>query len=252
MCSTRSRTVSIPSEARRSAIFGPTPDRDSTRRSSTSTLLGFGAPWSMPAKPASAGRKLTERARTPRAYAPVRTSTRARGEGDADPAEPDLVRARVIDDVVRLPRSVGEVDEAVVPREKRVRDTGAGGPRDDASSPDFGVLVPERDRSRSFEDDEELLLRCMAVRRISLAARRDGHVAEAGVDRPDHVTEVEVYRAGVELPPDSLFDVGDPAGTRRDLADLGLADRSLAFPGMRAADVHPARVHPGDAGARQH
>src|SRR6187402_3384776 len=97
MCSTRSRTVSIPSEARRSAIFGPTPDRDSTRRSSTSTLLGLGAPWSMPAKPAG-------------------------GERHADPAEPDLVRARVVDDVVRLPRPIGEADEAVVPGEKRVRD----------------------------------------------------------------------------------------------------------------------------------
>src|SRR3954471_5663813 len=109
MCSTRSRTVSIPSEARRSAIFGPTPVRDSTRRSSTSTLLGFGAPWSIPAKPASAGRELTERARTPGAYARVRTSTAACGKRHADPAELDLVGAWVVDDVVRLPGPVGKV-----------------------------------------------------------------------------------------------------------------------------------------------
>src|SRR3954467_6037521 len=133
MCSTRSRTVSIPSEARRSAIFGPTPESDATRRSSTSPLLGFGAPWSMPAKPASAGRELTERARTPGGYAPVRTSTPACGEGHADPAEPDLVRAWVVDVVVRLPRPVGEVGEAVLPREKRVRDAGACRARDDAT-----------------------------------------------------------------------------------------------------------------------
>src|SRR6185369_2746025 len=115
MCSTRSRTVSIPSEPRRSAIFGPTPDRDSTRRSSTSTiLLGFGAPWSMPAKPASAGRELTERARTCRAYARVRTSTPAGRERDADSTEPDLVGARVVDDVVGLAHPVRQISEAVV------------------------------------------------------------------------------------------------------------------------------------------
>jgi hypothetical protein len=40
--------------------------------------------------------------------------------------------------------------------------------------------------------------------------------------------------------------------TRRDLPDLGLADRRLALPRMRPADIHPARVHPGDPGAREH
>src|SRR5215213_7438708 len=219
MCSTRSRTVSIPSEARRSAIFGPTPERDSTRRS-TSTLLGFGAPWSMPAKPASAGRELTERARTLRGYAPVRTSTPACGEGHADPAEPDLVRAWVVDDVVRLPRPVGEVDEAVLPREKRVHYASACGPRDDATPPDLGALVAEHYSSRPLEDDEELFLRAMAVWRITLGARRDGHVAEAGLYRPDDVAKVEVDRARVELPPDALVEVGDPPGTRRDLVDV--------------------------------
>src|SRR6187200_1613354 len=114
MCSTRSRIVSIPSEERRSAILGPTPGRDCTGRSPTSTLLGFGAPWSMPAKPASAGRELKERARTPGAYAPVRTSTPAGRERHADPAEPDLVGTRVVDDVVGLTRPVRQVGEPFV------------------------------------------------------------------------------------------------------------------------------------------
>src|SRR5215213_1099464 len=220
MYSTRSRTVSIPSEARRSEIFGPTPVRDSTRRSSKSTRLGFGAPWSMPAKPASAGRELTKRARTPGTYARVRTSTAACGERHADPAEPDLIRAWVVDDVVRLPRPVGEVDEAVLPREKRVRDASACGPRDDATPPDLGALVSEHYSSRPLEDDEELFLRAMAVWRIALGARRDGHVAETGLYRPDDVAKVEVDRARVELPPDALVEVGDPPGTRRDLVDV--------------------------------
>src|SRR6187431_557922 len=121
MYSTRSRTVSIPSEARRSAILGPTPDRVSTDRS-RSTLLGFGAPWSMPAKPASAGRELTERARTRGAYAPVRTSALSRRKRHADPAEPDLVGAWVVDDVVWLPRAVRQIGEPVASRLEGMRD----------------------------------------------------------------------------------------------------------------------------------
>jgi hypothetical protein len=69
---------------------------------------------------------------------------------------------------------------------------------------------------------------------------------------PTTITEVEVDRARVEPPTGFPGRCWRSGRTRRDLADLGLADRSLAFPGMRAADVHPARVHPGDAGARQH
>src|SRR6185436_5306607 len=122
MCSTRSRTVSIPSEARRSAILGPTPGRDCTARSSTSTLLGFGAPWSMPAKPASAGRDLTERARARGTYAPVRTSAPAGRDRNADSAEPDLVGARVVDDVVGLARAVRQVGEPLVAGPERMPD----------------------------------------------------------------------------------------------------------------------------------
>src|SRR6187200_1486533 len=100
MCSTRSRRVSIPSPASRSAILGPTPGSDCTGRSSPLARLGLGAPWSMPAKPASAGRELTERARARGAYAPVRTSASPHREGDADAPKPDLLRPWVEDDVV--------------------------------------------------------------------------------------------------------------------------------------------------------
>src|SRR6185312_9802606 len=143
MCSTRSRTVSIPSEARRSAILGPTPGRDCTGRSSTSTFLGFGAPWSMPAKPASAGRELTERARTRGAYAPVRTSAPAGRDRDADSTEPDLVCARVVDDIVRLPRAVRQVGEPLVAGPERMRDSRARRARQDAPAADVRALVAE-------------------------------------------------------------------------------------------------------------
>src|SRR6185295_17584154 len=155
MCSTRSLSVSIPSEARRSAIFGPTPGSECTGRSSTSIRLGFGAPWSMPAKPASAGRELTERARTRGAYAPVRTSAPAGRERDADSTEPDLVGARVVDDVVGLARPVRKVSEAVVSGQEGVRDGSPGRAGDDASPPHLRALLPESDRARALEDDEE-------------------------------------------------------------------------------------------------
>src|SRR5881409_1174282 len=71
--------------------------------------------------------------------------------------EPDLVRAWVVDDVVRLPRPVGEVDERLLPGLERVRNPRPGRTRDDASSPDLGCLFAERHRPRAFEHDEELL-----------------------------------------------------------------------------------------------
>src|SRR5215212_908709 len=153
MCSTRSRTVSMPSDASRSAILGPTPGSDSTRLSATSTLLGFGAPRSMPAKPASAGRELTERARTRRAYAPVRTSALPRGHRDPDPAEPDLVGPRVVDDVVGLPRAVRQIGEPLVAGAEGVRNVRARGARHDGPAPYLGAVVTQRDRAGAFEDD---------------------------------------------------------------------------------------------------
>src|SRR6186997_180991 len=220
MCSTRSRTVSIPSEARRSAILGPTPGRDCTGRSSTSTLVDFGAPWSMPAKPASAGRELTERARTRGAYAPVRTSALSRRKRHADPAEPDLVGAWVVDDVVWLPRAVRQIGEPVASRLEGMRDPRAGRSRHDRPPPHLRAFVAERDRSRALEDDEELLLGRVTVRGIALGSGRDRHVAQTGRYRADDIAEIEVDRAGLELPAKPLREVRDPARARRDLADL--------------------------------
>src|SRR6185369_8759572 len=204
------------------------------------------------AKPASAGRELTERARTRGAYAPVRTSTPAGRERDADSTEPDLVGARVVDDVVGLARPVRKVSEAVVSGQEGVRDGSPGRAGDDASPPHLRALIPENDRPRALEDDEELLLRSVAVRLIALGSGRDRHVAEACLDGADHVTEVEVDRTRVERPADALGEVGDAARAWRNVADLGLAHGGLTLPGTRPADVHPARMHPGDARARQH
>jgi hypothetical protein len=122
----------------------------------------------------------------PRAYAPLRTSMRACGEGHADPAEPDLVRARVVDGRRSAPASRRRGRRGRRPLRENECATRVPAGRETTlprwistfSSPSvtFPIL---RGRRRA-------LLCGMAVRRISLAARRDGHVAEAGLDRPDH------------------------------------------------------------------
>src|SRR5438270_925658 len=53
----------------------------------------------------------------------------------ADAAPRDLAGARVVADVVRVTRPVGEELQAVEAGTKRVRDAGSRGPRDDGASP---------------------------------------------------------------------------------------------------------------------
>ncbi len=62
---------------------------------------------------------------------------------DAEAAERDLARARVVRHVVRLPRSVREQDERLVARAKGVRDLRRGRTRDDAAGP-YRVLLVAR------------------------------------------------------------------------------------------------------------
>ncbi len=77
-------------------------------------------------------------------------------------------------------------------------------------------------------------------------------MAEAGLHRADDVAEVEVDGTGLELPADAVGQVRDALRPRRDLTDIRRADSRLSLPRMRTPDVHPARMHPGDAGPRQH
>src|SRR5207247_5709728 len=118
----------------------------------------------MPAKPASAGRKLTERARARRAYAPIRMSALSRRQGDADAAKSDGVRQRLVDDVVRLTCSVGQIREPSLAGAEGVGHLCTRRPGDDAPATNVRGLLAERDRPASVEGDEEFLLGAVAVR----------------------------------------------------------------------------------------
>src|SRR5262245_31815480 len=93
-----------------------------------------------------------------------------------EPAEVDLVRARVVADVVGPPRPVGEKRQARLAGAKRMRDPRPGGTRDHMAGPDRLLLVGdagadalrarmELQRSLAVEHDEDLLVGGVAVRR---------------------------------------------------------------------------------------
>src|SRR5207248_10665531 len=108
-----------------------------------------------------------------------------REAGDTpESADEDLVRAGIPADVVRIPGSVREIGEAGLPGEEAVRDARAGRARDDAAAADgvpllrLGLMVgarlrrlPEQELALAVEDDEDLLLRRMRVRRRALLPR---------------------------------------------------------------------------------
>src|SRR6266540_4105637 len=94
----------------------------------------------------------------------------------ADAAPGDLVRARVVADVVRLPRAVHEVGHSVRPGAERVSDPRGGRTGDDRPRADGMVFSlrpvlgrtrgrPQLKRPVAFEHDEHLFLFGMAMRR---------------------------------------------------------------------------------------
>src|SRR5206468_2598660 len=82
-------------------------------------------------------------------------------------------------------------------------------------------------------------------------ARWEGHMAEAGLEGSDQVAEIQVDGGARKLEAQAVDEVRDPARARRDLADLGLARRSLPLTRMRPAHFHPAGAHPRDSRARE-
>src|SRR5438067_12848756 len=97
----------------------------------------------------------------------------------ADAAEEDLVRAGVVADVVRVTLPVGEIGQTALARVQRVGHAGARRPGDDVAGADRMLLGlapllsasragPELEQALALEDDQDLLLGRMAVRRRSL------------------------------------------------------------------------------------
>src|SRR3954451_22656364 len=109
-----------------------------------------------------------------------------------DPAEEDLVRPRVVADVIWLAGAVGQVGEACLPALEAVRDPGRCGARDDMAATEGVRLVghglhrhrrpgrpPELERPLPVEHDEDLLVGGMAMRRRGLLVRRQGNPVES-------------------------------------------------------------------------
>src|SRR5688572_29198155 len=108
-----------------------------------------------------------------------------------EPAEVDLVRARVVADVIRLSRAVGKEGQARLARPEPVREPGPGRARNHVAGTDRMLLVDaalahalrarvQLEYALAVEHDEELLVRGMAVRRRAFAAGGEVAPVEPG------------------------------------------------------------------------
>ena len=99
------------------------------------------------------------------------------------------------------------------------------------------LLVPEEQRATAFEDDEQLLLGRVAVRRAAELPGRDGDVLEPAEDGARRPREVALVPADVAVirPLDfrDVLERDDPVGARaRRRGQLGRAGLGLELPGM--------------------
>src|SRR6266540_3687309 len=158
----------------------------------------------------------------------------------ADAAEIDLLRARVPGDVVRLARAVGEQLHPAGARVERVTDARARRARDHRAGPHRVSLLAEDADAVALEDDEELLLRSVAVHRAVELARRDVRVVEPGFDRTRGRAELARAVAELAAVKELRLDVLEPDDVRRShagLRQLRLGQRSLELPLVRQVDV---------------
>ena len=163
----------MPSRSSRSATFGPTPASVSTEASG-----------SIRGRVGSAGRCPRPRTRsTGRLRLAVPVAQGLDAPDDADAAQGDLARPRVVGDVVGLARAVREVDEVGATGAERVRRRRVPGGRPTtcpgrtgcSSSPRRSVPSPSRTTKISSSAEWQ----CGGQ---PIAAGGDGHVREAGAD----------------------------------------------------------------------
>src|SRR5436190_4722897 len=134
-----------------------------------------------------------------------------------------------------------------------------GRPRDDVAAAESMRLLrlgrcvaaglrrcPELERALAVEDDEDLLLRRVAVRRSALLVRRQRDPVQPGPARPGVPSRMLHHAAVVAL---ELVEVHDRARARTRLGPLEVllaVERMLALPGLG-----PRREEPVAAGLRQ-
>src|SRR5436190_6326012 len=186
----------------------------------------------------------------------VRQVLEPRDQPEAAPV--DLVRARVVANVVRLPRPVGEKRHTPFARsevvaEPRARWTGNHVPGADrviltlAAVFDLSRRRPELERALSFEDDEDFLVCGVAVRRcagvaVLQVAPVEARADCAGLDR--HACPAP--RVAVVLRVD-LARVDDVRGPGRRLREAWLARCGLTVP-----RTQPTRHLEDEAGVVAH
>src|SRR6266480_2129884 len=175
---------------------------------------------------------------------PVIEPVEARDHAHA--AEVELVRAGVVRDVVRLARSVGEKLEARVPRPKGVRDSRSGGSGDDVAAPNRMLLVAQQADALAAEDDEDFLLRGVAVGRYVQLPGRGFHVRDSRTLGACGDPELAARGLDLALPPllvRKLVDVDDSAGARAWVGEIGRAERRLCRPLVGLELRNPDRAH---------
>src|SRR5919201_2171418 len=171
---------------------------------------------------------------------------------DAYAAPIDLVRARVVRDVVGLTCPPREDREHRVTGAECVCDTCSRRTGDDAAAAYRGrvdsVGAIELEGAFALEHDEDLFFPRMTVRNGGQRSGRRLDVFQPGPTRADRRAEV----AAAPLIVHARFDVVDVDDRRGALCFRFVPlDRRLAVPRMRIdIDLHRARNEPGKAGAR--
>src|SRR5215210_8969433 len=175
-----------------------------------------------------------------------------------DAAEGDRVRARVVADVVRLLRSVGEIRDAAVARDDRV---GGARPRragDDMARAELVILAdrtecrrggswPKLERPCSFEHDERLGLEGVDVRNGAALARRPANPVQPRAlgSRGGREQLVTVLVEG------EIVEADHVRGPLPRLGELELADLGLDLPGVVHASFRPGIAEPQGLRARE-
>src|SRR5205085_3065927 len=180
---------------------------------------------------------------------------------EAQAAPEDLVGARVVADVVRVLRAVGEIGQPVAARAEAVGDARTGRPSDDVAGAQRVRLprlrrgrrtrlrrAPELERSVAPDHAEHLLVGRIAVRRSALLVRRKRDPVEPGLACSARGADPLRDTAEIALDIVKCDDVRcPPAGLAVRYAEL-----RLGGPGMRLEHLHGRVGEPCDIRARQH
>src|SRR4051794_19430673 len=175
----------------------------------------------------------------------------------AEPAERDLLRARVPAGVVGDALAEAEQDEAVVAGAEGVRLPAAGRPGDHVTAAHRRLLVVHERGAGAVEHDEQLLLRRMAVRRRRQLPRLDPYLLQAHRDGARGAAEIAPLGCDVAVVPPPVrrhvVDADDVRRPRRRRREVRLARGGVALPWRVArARGHPRGAEPPVAGAGQH